>query len=446
MVNGGGGIMRIFLQFLCTLGAAIYASAAPAQITPVDTPPIEVLPDYINRRITADEPEQAFSNLARTRGVERGVIVGAKRWDSGVPIRVCFFGGSRELRRSIVAVASGWEQQGAPVSFDFGDRADPALCRSNQRFDIRIGYTQLGYWSMIGQDSLVHVGQLEQSMNFQRFDISPPAAEEFRRVVLHEFGHALGFYHEHQQAEQGCENDFNWPVVYQYLAGPPNRWSKETIDFNLRSRRYMSGDIQTNFNVKSIMLYTFPIEFYNNGDRNRCYSSGNSSISGGDAQLLRNAYGKAGISRLTSAAAITAAAASYPAPERAALNTRLTLFKANEAAKNQILRIGNVKFTDVDIKACSSSPATLQSVESVTQFLNSEPKIGMLRYRGIAVGSTDTQGVTVFADFDHPEITDARRISASLSSRFGKPAKLTESAGRDRWLLTVVVCGAVGAS
>jgi hypothetical protein len=403
-----------------------------------------VLPDYLNRRIIADEPEQAFSDLARTRGVARGVIVGTKRWDSGVPIRVCFFGGNRELRRNIVAVASGWEQQGAPVSFDFGDRADPALCRSNQRYDIRIGYTQLGYWSMIGQDSLVHVGQLEQSMNFQRFDISPPDAEEFRRVVLHEFGHALGFYHEHQQDRQGCENEFNWPVVYSYLAGPPNGWSEETINFNLRARRYIAGEITSDFNVESIMLYAFPVKFYKKGELSRCYSRGNSTLSQGDGQLLRDAYGKAGISRATSAAAITAAVASYPAPERAALNTRLTLFKANEATKDQILRIGNAKFTDVDIKACSSSPATLQAVESVTQFLNTEPKIGMLRYRGLVAGSTVTPGVTVFADFDHPEIVDARRISASLSSRFGKPANLSESAGRDRWLLTIVVCGGLG--
>ncbi|UYY57086.1 M12 family metallopeptidase [Sphingomonas sp. S2-65] len=428
-------------NIICILLSAVLSPLAYAQNREALAVPVEVLPDYITRRVISDAPEQTLSELARTGSVERGIIVGAKRWDVGVPISVCFFGGSRELRRHIVEVASIWERQGALVSFDFGDRIDPNLCRSNRVYDIRIGYTQPGYWSMIGQDSLVHVGQLEESMNFQRFDISPPTETEFQRVVLHEFGHALGFYHEHQQQDEGCEGELNWPAVYQYLGGPPNNWSQETIDFNLRSSRYMTGDIKTDFNVKSIMLYTFPIDFYRDGARNRCYSPGNTALSPGDTQLLRMAYGNEAITRASSTAAITAAVASFSAPERAALRTRLNLFKADQATKNQILRVGNAQFTDVDIKACSTAPATLASVETVTQFLNAEPKVGMLRYRGTVAPAGNEPGIMVLADADHPEITDARRIVASLSSRYGKQVSLAENPGRDRWLLTIVVCG-----
>lgn len=434
--------MRKVFVFVCNLALLLSAPLSHAQETSSKTVPLEVLPDYITRRIIADAPEQTLNDISKNKSVQQGVILGAKRWDPGVAIRVCFFGGSRELRRNIVSVASSWEQQGAPIRFDFGDRADPDLCRPNRSHDIRIGYTQPGYWSMIGQDSLVHVGQLEQSMNFQRFDVARPNEEEFRRVVLHEFGHALGFYHEHQQEGQGCENELNWPAVYEYLSGPPNSWSQETIDFNLRSRRYMTTDVMNGFNVKSIMLYTFPITFYRDGARNRCYSPGNSFISPGDTQLLRMAYGKGAITRASSTAAITAAAAAFPASERVALDTRLKLFKADQATKSQILKVGNTKYTDVDIKSCSDASVTLEAVETVTQFLNSEPRIGMLRYRGILPKYSNNSGITILADANHPEIADARRLLASLSSRFGTQVRLSENPGNDRWLLTVVVCGA----
>lgn len=428
LISGVGGILAFI---------SLCVSAQP----PENQAPIEILPDHIVRRIIADQSEQAISQLAESGHIEQGVIVGAKRWSSGTPISVCFFGGSIQLRSRIVATAAAWEKLGAPVQFDFGNRQDPTICRLNRNYDIRIGYTQPGYWSMIGQDSLVHVGQFEQSMNFSRFDYTPPPEPEFSRVVLHEFGHALGFYHEHQQDQEGCENEFDWNEIYSYLGGPPNNWSKETIDFNLRSRKYMSGDIKTGFNKKSIMLYTFPIAFYKKGVQSKCYSSGNTSLSDGDATLLKMAYGgDAQMNSQANKAALLQAAQVLPSPERASLVERVEFFNANQANKAQVMRVGDTRFTDIDIKACSTSNSSKELVEEVTQFLSHEPRLGMLRYKG--VGGKKVPGITVFADFDHPEAKDAKRLLASLSSRFGNQVKLEDNAGNDRWLLTIVVCGA----
>ena len=55
--------------------------------------------------------------------------------------------------------------------------------------------------------------------------------DELRRVVLHEFGHALGLIHEHQNPEGGIQ--WNEPAVKADLSGPPNNWDDETIRHNV---------------------------------------------------------------------------------------------------------------------------------------------------------------------------------------------------------------------
>ena len=72
-------------------------------------------------------------------------------------------------------------------------------------------------------------------MNFSGFDIAPPPDSEFARIVIHEFGHALGLEHEHQSPFSSCENEFKWDVIYATLASPPNNWPKERVDFNMRA-------------------------------------------------------------------------------------------------------------------------------------------------------------------------------------------------------------------
>jgi hypothetical protein len=48
------------------------------------------------------------------------------------------------------------------------------------------------------------------------------------RVVLHEFGHVLGLQHETGNPASTIEWDR--PAVYKDLQGPPNYWTRQTID------------------------------------------------------------------------------------------------------------------------------------------------------------------------------------------------------------------------
>jgi hypothetical protein len=64
---------------------------------------------------------------------------------------------------------------------------------------LRITLAGDGYWSYVGTDC-ASIPAGEPTMCLQDFSTGTPESE-YRRVVRHEFGHAMGFPHEHQRAE-----------------------------------------------------------------------------------------------------------------------------------------------------------------------------------------------------------------------------------------------------
>lgn len=82
------------------------------------------------------------------------------------------------------------------------------------------------------------------------------ADDEYSRVVIHEFGHALGYYHEHQNPSTNIPWDKE--AVYKLYGGPPNNWSKAQVDQNLFRKYSRSISQFSEFDKESIMLYTIP--------------------------------------------------------------------------------------------------------------------------------------------------------------------------------------------
>ncbi len=82
-------------------------------------------------------------------------------------------------------------------------------------------------------------------------------------TAAHEFGHAIGLAHEHQNPEGGIE--WNEEVVIRDLASPPNFWDEATARHNVLNK-YSGDQIHgTEFDPDSIMLYFFLDSWVKNG-------------------------------------------------------------------------------------------------------------------------------------------------------------------------------------
>lgn len=173
-------------------------------------------------------------------------LVRAKFHKIGDTITVKFINGTEKQKAGVQEFAKQWEQH-ANLKLQFVPSAGDA--------DIRIGFQWNGdrsSWSYIGTDNF-NIPQDRPTMNFGWLDINGRDTDEYSRTVLHEFGHALGCIHEHQNPSVNIPWDK--PAVYKYYAGPPNNWSKEVVDTNL-FRTYDTSRTQfSQFDKESIMLY-----------------------------------------------------------------------------------------------------------------------------------------------------------------------------------------------
>jgi len=82
-------------------------------------------------------------------------------------------------------------------------------------------------------------------------------------TAAHEFGHAIGLAHEHQNPAGGIQ--WNEQVVIREMAKSPNFWDEQTTRHNIL-RKYSADQINgTAFDPDSIMLYFFPATWTLNG-------------------------------------------------------------------------------------------------------------------------------------------------------------------------------------
>lgn len=182
-----------------------------------------------------------------TPELQQAVMLFRKKWRNGKILRVFFMDGEPEVQRKVEEMAHTWSRY-ANIRFKFVDDPDA---------EIRISFTQPGSWSYIGTDAL-SIPKSQPTMNFGWLTPSSPDSE-YRRVVVHEFGHALSLVHEHQNPDKGIP--WNKPAVYDYYSGPPNNWTKEQVDNNLFKTYDKDQTQYTKFDPKSIMLYPIPNEF-----------------------------------------------------------------------------------------------------------------------------------------------------------------------------------------
>ena len=188
-----------------------------------------------DRVLPADQ--MRFRSTVRRGGGTRAIMPIGKLWMNGSTLRVRFLGGTAAQQAKAKEQALWWSAF-ANLTFDFNNAADA---------EIRIAFdADDGAWSYIGTDNRA-IPSNQPTMNLGFLDGG---------TAGHEFGHAIGMAHEHQNPAGGIE--WNEATVLQSLSGPPNNWDEAMIRHNVLEK-YRVDQIQgTKFDADSIMLYFFP--------------------------------------------------------------------------------------------------------------------------------------------------------------------------------------------
>lgn len=212
-----------------------------------------------------------YLDTAANRGLADNYLL----WNNGANLKVKIISGSEAIKSKVKTLATQWETY-ANVKFEF----------------VNSGYAHIrvllndrdGHWSYIGSDC-DEIPQSHHTMNLDTTDLT--TSVNWSRVVLHEFGHALGLLHEHESPISGIL--WNKQKMYEEYAKTQG-WSKEEIDEQLFSTYDESFTNGTSYDRNSIMHYPISTWQTLNG-----YSvPWNTNLSTADKSLIAALYPKKG--------------------------------------------------------------------------------------------------------------------------------------------------------
>jgi serralysin len=188
-----------------------------------------------------------ISNFEVGYSKSRGVVDVDLRWNPGQTLVVAFLDHTddQQLLEDVARCAQQWEQY-ANLRFVFHRIND---IPPDHPAEIAITFGGGGGLSLVGTNSLHR-----RDPSSMRLGVLGKPESEIRRITLHEFGHAIGFLHEHQHPN----NTIRWkqPEALEFFMRTQN-WSEKQVRDNvfepLRGNLHGSA-----FDVRSIMLYPIP--------------------------------------------------------------------------------------------------------------------------------------------------------------------------------------------
>jgi hypothetical protein len=266
------------------LNFKVFASATAADLSLLSLPRLEgpfdvrSLIDQMQRPVDDDlaqaapAPAAATAETEETRAWTPGgpVALRAKVWKTGMTLRVKFLNGPSSLRKRVLDVATEWTRFGN-LRLELVRKGDAEL---------RVSFDEDFSWSYVGTDCL-GVPLKEATINLGRLKNTTDPVE-FRQIVLHEFGHALGL--EAAQTSPLALIPWNKRKAYEYYA--KLGWDKSTVDRNIFAKHDRRRVTYGPADPYSIMYHPVPREAT---DGKTDIYPGN-ELSDGDKQFMAELY------------------------------------------------------------------------------------------------------------------------------------------------------------
>lgn len=286
--------VTLFAVSYCGSATAQQAASPDAVLVAGDDPDFfpEIAPDPAPEEadnlarmifaLRADLKAKAAPLSASTFGI---ILNRAAGWPANVPIRVCFRDGTPALQREVAVVANDWNFPGTPLKLDFGNLAAPRQCPVSA-LDISVSLTSGVSQSPIGPKSQNGV----MLLGVAGVD---PKTVKFRRIVLHEFGHALGLLHEMRHTEQNCWSEFDLPKLkaFYFTEYKISDEARIKADIGRLDAAVMNASLFTpGYDRTSVMMYMFPADVFNKKDGSPCFAKTADHLSSRDKDTVRLAY------------------------------------------------------------------------------------------------------------------------------------------------------------
>lgn len=208
-------------------------------------------------------PERALSSNV---SVHRAAFIRSisKKWVNGTQLHYYFFdedGDGETVRLSdgkqkwLTWAADKKQKDVVRKAFktwkDLGIGLEFIEVDSREDAEVRIGFMQGdGSWSYVGRDIIdLGLSKNERTMNFG-WSLTGEID-----TAIHEIGHTIGLFHEHQNPNAGIVWDEE--EVYRILGGPPNNWPRDKTYYNI-IRKIAPDTVQgSRWDYNSIMHYPF---------------------------------------------------------------------------------------------------------------------------------------------------------------------------------------------
>lgn len=196
--------------------------------------------------VCAEPPEVGPKFMAASRLA----LQVSRQWKDRKQLRVRFLSGTSDIHHYVAQAVDGprgWNACSA-MQFVFTDEHDA---------EIRITFDSGSSWSQVGTDALWATAK-QATMNLAiRIEDAGPHID---RPIHHEFGHALGFIHGHQNPYIGPLDEH---AVYEWYRsrGYPEWWAKA----NVIDRMPMDDVSAIGGVIPSVMNYYIPRELWLDG-------------------------------------------------------------------------------------------------------------------------------------------------------------------------------------